>query len=1073
MLEEKGLKAFPFPAMKKPLLTIILCLLGFSLLCQSYLDSVVTEEYYNSEQAEIDELEGYPSDHSSFRTYAKLNSPENHISAITGFLYNYQGPLVFGSTEGTVWNYEPTETYVGGEYLLSDSINHPLYNYDSFITLGITYHPESSDVGEILLQEVEEEYPSIYEYTEGENIAARIEVFSGLIGPNNYGVGPDLKVLLLQTTTDSQPLYRLNLIVGHDTEWGNEHYKWNTDLGIEKGLIYPVLNCSDPTACNYNDYEGYENNDIICEYQCYGCTDEQACNFSWYASIDDGSCDGLLGCTDESAFNYEPGATCGNVEEYCYNTNCEEFLTIDLCSEEDTISGMIHIVPGQDPIIEMVSGELFENDQFWFWQCQGTHLYGNSGNEEGVDLSGTFVEPYYYGETEYIYYEYINQSNACVDGLAEPLVFNIYCGEEATGCTDNNACNYNPCADVDDGSCSGTIGCTNPENEEYDPLATCMGPFCTYDIYGLYFFDENENGVFDDLDYGLGGHEINIGLFEGSVFTNEEGVFLLNDFLPGTYQVSPEENEYYPYITTSFLEYLTLDDWGEDIPLLHFGVSNEEPDFDLGVSLFSSSGFPCNDYVHHHICVSNLGNDTVDCVIALNPDELFTDYSEVFEVDSVVDGVYYFSIESLGPTQQLCIEIDLIGPTEDNLGETVSSFVEAWGINEDNIVAGGQDSFESIVTCAYDPNDKLVDPPGYEEEHFINAESELEYTIRFQNTGNDTATDVVIHDILDENLDLNTFEVVAYSHSQFTSLNYETRLLEFHFLDINLPDSLSNEEESHGFVSFRISPLDGIDPNTEITNGAEIYFDENEPIVTNSVWNTIFDCSVELADVVFSDNQVCKKDTVGVFAVGYPIEEYIWYFDGEPIGTNSPFVDVFSDLGGTHTLTLTAINPVCTISMDHNFYVVNLSPPTIEYDEGILTSSSAYQYQWHDSSGPIPGAFEQNYSPLSNGIYAVEITNYEGCSEFSEWMVLSDISMFEMQDQELLVYPNPVMDKLHFSGSTKTFEVIVSDLNGKTIQRQTVNNHENIDMSQMPGGSYIVQFITENEVVYKKIIVEN
>lgn len=46
----------------------------------------------------------------------------------------------------------------------------------------------------------------------------------------------------------------------------------------------------------------------------------------------------------------------------------------------------------------------------------------------------------------------------------------------------------------------------------------------------------------------------------------------------------------------------------------------------------------------------------------------------------------------------------------------------------------------------------------------ITSDQDIEYLIRFQNTGTDTAFKVVIRDQLDKNLDWNSFEVLSSSH---------------------------------------------------------------------------------------------------------------------------------------------------------------------------------------------------------------------------------------------------------------------------------------------------------------------
>jgi hypothetical protein len=117
----------------------------------------------------------------------------------------------------------------------------------------------------------------------------------------------------------------------------------------------------------------------------------------------------------------------------------------------------------------------------------------------------------------------------------------------------------------------------------------------------------------------------------------------------------------------------------------------------------------------------------------------------------------------------------------------------------------------------------------------------LEYKIRFQNTENDIAYRVVIVDTLSQDLDLSTFEELGFSHPYTLSLSGRGRpVLRFAFPNINLPDSLSNPELSQGYVRFRISPKENTPLGTRIRNKAEIYFDFNEPIVTNRTINTLY-----------------------------------------------------------------------------------------------------------------------------------------------------------------------------------------------------------------------------------------
>lgn len=141
---------------------------------------------------------------------------------------------------------------------------------------------------------------------------------------------------------------------------------------------------------------------------------------------------------------------------------------------------------------------------------------------------------------------------------------------------------------------------------------------------------------------------------------------------------------------------------------------------------------------------------------------------------------------------------------------------------------------ETVVN-SFDPNDILV-----REGAFITlpqAQSEyLHYTIRFQNIGTADAINVRIENTLDANLDWSTFQPVAASHAyRVLRLNNE---VEFYYDNINLPGS-NDEPNSHGFITYRIKPKTGIALGDVMQNSAAIYFDFNQPILTNTVTTTV------------------------------------------------------------------------------------------------------------------------------------------------------------------------------------------------------------------------------------------
>ncbi|BDS10517.1 DUF7619 domain-containing protein [Aureispira anguillae] len=143
------------------------------------------------------------------------------------------------------------------------------------------------------------------------------------------------------------------------------------------------------------------------------------------------------------------------------------------------------------------------------------------------------------------------------------------------------------------------------------------------------------------------------------------------------------------------------------------------------------------------------------------------------------------------------------------------------------------DIFCGVVTGSYDPNDKRGFPLGLGTENEILPQQDLDYIIRFQNTGTDTAFVVVIRDTLPMELDILSLREGAASHD-YSFRIYGPRVLEWRFNNIILPDSSSNLIASQGFVSFKVKQAANLPLGTIINNHAAIYFDFNQPIITNT-----------------------------------------------------------------------------------------------------------------------------------------------------------------------------------------------------------------------------------------------
>ena len=194
-----------------------------------------------------------------------------------------------------------------------------------------------------------------------------------------------------------------------------------------------------------------------------------------------------------------------------------------------------------------------------------------------------------------------------------------------------------------------------------------------------------------------------------------------------------------------------------------------------------------------------------------------------------------WNLPSIAAFQQRSAHLVLQVPPNVNLiGTNLLNSCTVTTANTDVDMSNNASTLVQTITGAYDPNDKAVRTSSQWSDnlYYIGTDEWLDYTIRFQNTGNDTAFLVVITDTIQPGLDLGTFVLGPMSHSGQVSIQ-GGNVLRFMFPNILLPDSNTNEPASHGFVTFRLKPTLPLLHGTVLSNNADIFFDFNPPIRTN------------------------------------------------------------------------------------------------------------------------------------------------------------------------------------------------------------------------------------------------
>lgn len=356
---------------------------------------------------------------------------------------------------------------------------------------------------------------------------------------------------------------------------------------------------------------------------------------------------------------------------------------------------------------------------------------------------------------------------------------------------------------------------------------------------GIVFYDSNGDGLQGDNEPGIAGAPIMVsGDSNRTLYTGPDGTFKLPVRDSGRYLLESLPPDCYQQLTTPSA--YDIEYFPDSTYALSFGYATFGGEASLRAFVFSSTircGFEQNFYltVFNDGCQSLAGEGSVNF-----PEEM-TFINADAEPLSNEDNTMFFAFDTLlpGQTQRLRIRFRL--PDENFAGQDIilgaaasAETVEGATVQSDSFV------YRQTLRCAIDPNDKQVAPRRTEpsNSNYTQTDEALRYTIRFQNTGNDTAFTVRIQDHISESLNLQTFKPLSASHSYTVSVRND-RTLTFLFENIFLPDSTTNLSESQGFVAFEINSQTGLEDFSTIENSASIYFDYNQPVVTNTVSSTI------------------------------------------------------------------------------------------------------------------------------------------------------------------------------------------------------------------------------------------
>ena len=383
------------------------------------------------------------------------------------------------------------------------------------------------------------------------------------------------------------------------------------------------------------------------------------------------------------------------------------------------------------------------------------------------------------------------------------------------------------------------IGVSNPLFLPSNAIYTDLTLSITNGIKLNAFLDNNNNGIQDNGEpnytQGTFGYTINSEPVHN--VDTSTGQHYLYESNPATvynlsYNIDTNNNfcGFQYLLATSSYSNITVAA-GSGITTYNFPITVVPCD-DIAVYLYAG-GNPRPGFIYtNYISYTNEGNQIASGTINFANDSTLTLLSNSVNATMTANSFSY-NFSNLNPGETRTISVAMQVPTIPTvaLGQTLTNSVNI--APTDANPSNNTSTLTQTIVGSYDPNDKRESHGEKILFSEFTADDYLTYTIRFENTGTAEAINIRVNDILDESLDETSIKMVRASHPYV--LDRVGNNVTWRFDGVNLPPSVPDDEVTgHGYIVFQIKPSSGFEIGDIIPNTADIFFDFNPAIVTNT-----------------------------------------------------------------------------------------------------------------------------------------------------------------------------------------------------------------------------------------------
>ena len=239
----------------------------------------------------------------------------------------------------------------------------------------------------------------------------------------------------------------------------------------------------------------------------------------------------------------------------------------------------------------------------------------------------------------------------------------------------------------------------------------------------------------------------------------------------------------------------------------------------------------------------------------------------------------------------------------------------------------------------------------------------------------------------------------------------------------------------------------------------------------NDMWKFIPDSvclsiiEIDTINVTSNKTRLCIGDSAYLCApAGFT--SYFW-------NTGDTAQCIYTNAAGNYTVTASGGSNCISVSRVKQITIDTILPAEFNVSGDTLSTSGtdALTYQWYLNGSGIPGATSTVYITTAPGSYNLEITDTSGCVATSmPWLVSGII---ELNDQSVLIYPNPANDNWHIKADSRLIgsSLEVFNTEGKLVYNAILLNSDYIiSAPDLANGVYELRITSSRFAFMTKLV---